>query len=112
MIRVRRGDLIIGAAKGNYFGRPRPGLIVQSNQYPALDSVLVCPITTDLRLRHAVRVRLAPSESGLTQVSNVMVDKVLPMPKAKITEVIGRPSPAQMRRVDAALCLIFGLPMK
>jgi hypothetical protein len=44
-----------------------------------------------------MRVRLTPTPSGLQSLSDVMVDKVLPMPRAKIAQV------------DAALAFALGL---
>lgn len=111
MIEVRRGDLIIGAAKGDFFGSPRPCVVVQADRYPELDSVLVCPTTTDLGTPRPMRVRSPPTRSGLKKLSDVMVDKMLPMSRAKIGQVVGRLPPAQMRSVEACLMAVLDLTL-
>lgn len=112
MIAVRRGDLIIGVAKGNYFGRARPSIVVQADRYHDLASVLVCPTTTDLRVSRPMRVRLKLPKGRSSILSDVMVDKMLPMPRDQIGRVICRLPPAQMRLVEAALAAMLGLPMR
>lgn len=45
---TQRGDLVTVALPGAY-GKPRPALVTQSDLLAELESVLVCPITSDLR---------------------------------------------------------------
>ena len=45
---IRRGDIVLAAAAGDY-GKPRPWLVVQVDRYNNAErpsSVLVCPFTT------------------------------------------------------------------
>jgi PemK-like, MazF-like toxin of type II toxin-antitoxin system len=45
---VKRGAIVVVAAKGAYTGKPRPALILQSDLFnPTHQSVTICPITSD-----------------------------------------------------------------
>ncbi|HEV3076187.1 MAG TPA: type II toxin-antitoxin system PemK/MazF family toxin, partial [Thermoanaerobaculia bacterium] len=45
---MRRGSIVVVAAKGPYTGKPRPALVVQSDLFnPTHSSVTICPITSD-----------------------------------------------------------------
>jgi mRNA interferase MazF len=79
---VRRGDLVTVSAPGNH-GKPRPAVIVQSDWLIATDSVLVnAPL---------YRLTIEPSDAnGLKAPSQVMIDKIVAIPRKKCGRVIGR----------------------
>lgn len=43
---IQRGDLVVVALSGDY-GKPRPALVVQSDDFQALPSVTVLRITSE-----------------------------------------------------------------
>lgn len=44
---MRRGDVVTVAERGGDFtGKPRPAVIIQSDLFAALDSVTICPLTS------------------------------------------------------------------
>ena len=43
---MQRGDLVTVSLQGDY-GKPRPALIVQSDLLTDLESVVLCPVTSD-----------------------------------------------------------------
>ena len=45
---MRRGQFVTVATSGDY-GKPRPALVVQSDLFAELPSVVICPLTTTLR---------------------------------------------------------------
>ena len=45
---IHRGDLVTVALQGD-FGKPRPALVVQTNLLSELESVIVAPVTSELR---------------------------------------------------------------
>jgi mRNA interferase MazF len=45
---VRLGDLVTIALQGD-FGKPRPGLVIQSDLFYAHASVTILPVTSELR---------------------------------------------------------------
>lgn len=106
---MKRGDFVTVAMQGD-FGKPRPALVVQSDALAALQSVVVCPLTSDASGLGAVRVAIQPSEAnGLRRVSYVMVDKVMVVLREKTGAAFGSASAAEMGEVDKALMLVLGL---
>jgi len=105
---ARRGDLVTVALPGDD-GKPRPALVIQSDLLAELESVLVCPITSDLR-DTLFRVTVEPSRSnGLRKISQVMVDKTAPMSRAQLSEPMGSLDGARLKAVERALMLVAGL---
>ena len=105
---MRRGDLISVVLVRDY-GKPRPAIIVQSDQFQHLDSVTVVPLTSDRVKQEVFRVQLEPSdENGLRQKSQVMIDKVAALQRAKIGALIGRVADDDMAAVDRALAAFLG----
>ncbi len=87
------------------YGKPRPALVLQSNLYAELDSIVVVPITTDLR-NDAPLFRLAvdpTAENGLRKPSQLMVDKVSAVVKARIDRKIGHADGPLMAQVSTML---------
>jgi mRNA interferase MazF len=105
---VNRGDLITIALPGDY-GKPRPALVVQSDAFRT-ESVTVLRLTSDLHTAPLIRITVAPTvENGLARPSQIMVDKAVSVPRAKIGQRIGRVYPATMHEVDRALARFLGL---
>jgi mRNA interferase MazF len=105
---TQRGDLVSVALQGDY-GKPRPALIIQSDLLADLDSVVLCPITSDLR-NAVFRVTIEPNPAnGLRALSQVMVDKLATLPRAKVSEALGRLDDERMKVVDRTLLLVVGV---
>lgn len=105
---TQRGDLVTVSLQGD-FGKPRPALVVQSDLLDALPTLMLCPISSELRDAD-FRVLVQPtSGNGLRQPSQVMVDKVSTLPRGKVGAVFGRLEPDRLRDVDRALLLVLGL---
>ena len=107
---MRRGDFVTIALPGDY-GKPRPALIIQDDAFTALDSVTVARLSSDLYAAPLVRIDVAPSaENGLRLPSQIMIDKLVTVPKSRIGERIGQAEPQLVQRVNAALARFLGLP--
>ena len=105
---TRRGDLVTVALQGDY-GKPRPALVVQTDLLKDLDSVVLCPVTSELR-NAVFRVTLEPdAANGLRTLSQVMVDKLSTLPRTRISKPFGRLDEDRMKAVDRALLLVVGL---
>lgn len=105
---MRRGDVISVALPRDY-GKPRPAIIVQSDEFEHLESVTVVPLTSDRLSLEVFRVRLEPSgQNGLRQTSQVMIDKMATLPRAKVGALIGHISEEDMTLVDRALAAFLG----
>ena len=105
---MQRGDLVTVSLQGDY-GKPRPALIVQSDLLTDLESVVLCPVTSDLR-NAAFRVTVEPNPAnGLRALSQVMVDKLSTLPRTEISEPFGRLDDERMKAIDRALLLVVGV---
>ena len=102
---MTRGDVVVVATKGAYSGKPRPALVVQSNLFNETHaSLTVCPITSDCIDAPLFRVAVPPgARTGLRAPSQVMVDKILSVPRSSIAKEIGRCESAELGAVDDAL---------
>jgi mRNA interferase MazF len=106
---VKRGDIITVSARGDY-GKPRPGVIVQSDLISITDSVLVALITSSLTYAPLLRLNLEPSpENKLKVTSQIMMDKILAFPRSKCGKIIGRLSDSEILTLNQLLSVIFGL---
>jgi mRNA interferase MazF len=105
---VKRGDLITVAMPGA-FGKSRPAVVVQANDFDALDTLTFLPLTSDVRPARAFRVTVDPTVSnGLRQVSQVLADKCSTLRLDKIGPVFGKLSDQEMTQVDRALAVFLG----
>lgn len=93
------------AARGAYTGKPRPALVVQSDLFnPVHGSISVCPITSDCIDAPLFRVVLLPgTRTGLRTTSQVMIDKIVSVPREAISRHIGEIDADGLAQVDAAL---------
>lgn len=96
---------MVVATRGAYTSKPRPAVVVQSDLFTATHaSVTICPVTADVTDAPLFRITVLPgSRSGLTQVSQVMVDKVVSVPREAIGRVIGQCDENEVAAVDDAL---------
>jgi len=106
---LRRGDLVIVSAPGNY-GKPRPAIVIQSDWLRANDSVLVALLTSALADAPLYRLQIEPSATnGLRAPSQVMVDKIVAMPREKCGAVIGRLDESGLIALNHMLSVVIGL---
>jgi len=108
---VKRGDIVLAAAKGD-FGKVRPNLVVQSDLLnPTHASVLVCLLESGhLTGGNTFRIPVPPTAgNGLDRPSEVMVDKVAAIRTDRVRQVIGRIDDDTMKAVDRALLVVLGL---
>jgi mRNA interferase MazF len=105
---MRRGDLVTIALQGD-FGKPRPGLVIQSDLFNAHPSVTILPVTSELRDAPLFRITVEPSEiNGLNKSSQVMIDKPQTLARNKIGETFGRLDDDAMLGINRALAVFLG----
>jgi mRNA interferase MazF len=104
-VAVKRGTIVVVAARGPYTGKPRPAVIVQSDLFnPTHASVTVCPITSDIVDAPLFRLTLPPgSRTGLKAVCQVMLDKIVSVPRDAIAEEIGECDARELEATDEGL---------
>jgi mRNA interferase MazF len=107
---MKRGDLVAAVAPGAY-GKPRPYLLLQSDAFnPTHDSFTVAPLTSHIVGAPLFRITVEPSPiNGLRSVSQVMIDKLVTLPRAKLGPVIGVLHSDVMQRVNRSLAVWLGL---
>lgn len=106
---MKRGEIWIAAGKG-YASKPRPVVIVQDDRFSALNSVTVCPFTSDPTDAPLFRLPIEPNQrNGLQKVSRMMVDKITTVPKSRVDNCIGRLDAADIRRFNRAAVVFLGL---
>lgn len=102
---MTRGEIVVIAVKGTYSGKPRPALVVQSDLFNETHaSLTVCPITSDCVDAPLFRVAVPPGvRTGLHAPSQVMVDKVLSVPRSSIAKGIGQCNADELSTIEDAL---------
>jgi mRNA interferase MazF len=106
---MKRGEVWTVSGAG-YAGKPRPALIIQDHAFSSLDSMTICPITSDPDDLEFFRISLLPSdENGLRLPSHVMADKIITLPKNKLGKRIGVLDADDLRRVETAIMIFLGL---
>jgi mRNA interferase MazF len=106
---MRRGDLVSVAIQGD-FGKPRPALVIQSDQYDGHATVTVLPVTSTLVAAPLFRITLQPSpENGLHKLSQVMSDKAMTVKRDKVGPTFGRIDADSMVEVERCLAVFLGI---
>lgn len=107
---MRRGDVVTVAVRGDY-GKPRPAVVVQSDLFnDTHPSMTILPLSSAIVDAPLIRLTVDPGrENGLTRASQVMVDKVLTLPREKVGKAIGRLDEDLMIRITRALAMWLGI---
>jgi len=106
---VRRADLVSVALQGDY-GKPRPGLVVQSDLFSEHPSVTILPVTSELRDAPLFRIAVTPDGvNNLRKPSQVMIDKAQTVSRSKVGDTFGRLDAETMLQIQRALMLFLGL---
>ncbi|MBU2841016.1 type II toxin-antitoxin system PemK/MazF family toxin [Acidithiobacillus thiooxidans] len=104
-----RGDLVTIAMQGD-FGKPRPALVIQANQFSEHNSVTVLPITSTIVAAPLLRLTVHPSaENGLQKPSQVMVDKTMTVKRDKVGPAFGRIDADALVEIERCLAVFLGI---
>ncbi|MBS3911985.1 MAG: type II toxin-antitoxin system PemK/MazF family toxin [Hydrogenophaga sp.] len=106
---MMRGDLVTIATQGD-FGKPRPALVIQANQFSEHTSATVLPITSTLVAAPLLRVTVQPNaENGLQKPSQVMVDKAMTVKRDKAGPAFGRIDADTLVEIERCLAVFLGI---
>jgi len=106
---MKRGDLVTIAVQGD-FGKPRPALVIQADQFVETASVTVLPVTSTLVPAPLLRITLEPNpDNGLQKASQVMIDKAVTVRRDKVGEPFGRVEATELVEVDRCLAVFLGI---
>jgi len=109
---MNQGDLVSIAVQGD-FGKPRPALIVQSDQFGEHTSVTVLLVSSTLVDAPLLRVTVQPKpENGLQKPSQVMVDKAMTVKRGKLGESSGNLNAEEMTQIERCLAVFLGIAKK
>lgn len=106
---MSRGDFVTIAMQGD-FGKPRPALVIQSDQFNEHATVTVLLVSSKLVDAPLLRVAVQPSEiNGLQKPSQVMIDKAMTVKRDKLGEAFGSASDEVMLEVGRCLAVFLGI---
>lgn len=106
---MKRGDFVTVAMQGD-FGKPRPALVIQSDQFDEHATVTILPVTGTLVEAPLLRVTIQPSEAnGLQKASQVMIDKAMTVKRDKLGDAFGSASDAAMLEIGRCLAVFMGI---
>lgn len=104
-----RGAFVTISMQGD-FGKPRPALVIQADQFSEHTSVTVLPVTSTLVAAPLLRITIEPSvENGLQKPSQVMIDKALSVKRDKLGEAFGHIDTDTMVQVERCLAVFLGI---
>ncbi|MFK5926376.1 MAG: type II toxin-antitoxin system PemK/MazF family toxin, partial [Desulfuromusa sp.] len=85
-------------------------LVIQSNQFEALATVTVLPVTSTLIDAPLFRILLEPSDTNqLFKKSQIMVDKVMSLKLDKIGNTFGEVDENVLLEVSRSLAVFLGI---
>lgn len=104
-----RGDFVSIAISGD-FGKPRPALVIQADQFDEQATVTVLLVSSTLVNAPLFRITVQPSEgNGLQKPSQVMVDKAMTVKRDKLGQAFGRIDSDAMVEVERCLAVFLGI---
>ena len=106
---MMRGDFVTIAMQGD-FGKPRPALVIQTDQFGEHTTVTVLPVTSTLVAAPLLRITVQPGVgNGLQKPSQVMVDKAMTVKRDKIGQAFGRIDVDVMVEIERCLAVFLGI---
>jgi mRNA interferase MazF len=108
---MHRGDIMLVADRsgGDYGGKPRPAVVVQSERFEDTGSVAVCLLTTRQTGAALLRIPVATGgESGLRVPSRIAVEKLMSVRRERLGARIGRISDEESLALNRSLAVFLG----
>lgn len=105
---MRRGDLVTVAMPGD-FGKPRPALVIQSDQFDTTATLTILLVSSTSVDAPLLRLSIEPTEeNGLHKPSQVMIDKAMTVKRNRLGTTFGRLDDDTMISVNRLLALFLG----
>ena len=106
---MRRGELVTVAMPGD-FGKPRPALVIQADQFDHTGTVTVLLVSGTLVDAPLIRLTVQPTPANsLHKPSQVMVDKAMSVKRDRLGPVFGRLDDEAMLSVTRSLAVFLGI---
>ena len=107
---MKRGEIWTMAGGSGYASKPRPVVIIQDDVFDATASIIVCLVTSEAIEAPILRLPVDPtSDNGLHQTSDLMVDKVVTVPRGRLGQRIGQLGDDDLLRLNRSLLVFLGL---
>ena len=104
-----RGDFVTIALQGD-FGKPRPALVIQANQFDEHATITVLLVSSTLVDAPLFRITVQPSaENGLQKPSQVMIDKAMTVKRDKVGQTFGRIDADTLVEIERCLAVFLGI---
>ncbi len=108
---MKRGEVWTVSGGAEYAGKPRPAVILQSDKFVNTDSITLCLMTSQCEDEYEIRIDIRPNGTNdLSKPSQIMVDKMSTVPRAKLGEHIGFLGEEKMSQLESAMMKFLGLP--
>ncbi|WP_194945214.1 type II toxin-antitoxin system PemK/MazF family toxin [Limnohabitans sp. DM1] len=106
---MMRGDFVTIAMQGD-FGKPRPALVIQADQFGEHATVTVLPVSSTLVAAPLLRITVQPSDgNGLQKPSQVMIDKTVTVKLDKVGPAFGHIDTDTMVEIERCLAVFLGI---
>jgi mRNA interferase MazF len=106
---MKRGDLVSIAVQGD-FGKPRPALVIQSDNFDSHATVTVLLVSSALVDAPLFRITVHPTPgNGLQKPSQIMVDKAMTVKRDKIGAAFGSLGSVHMLEIERCLAVFLGI---
>ncbi|MCL5061166.1 MAG: type II toxin-antitoxin system PemK/MazF family toxin [Candidatus Thermoplasmatota archaeon] len=106
---MNRGNFVTIAMQGD-FGKPRPALVIQSDQFNEHATVTVLLVSSTLVDAPLFRVTVQPDKiNNMQKPSQVMVDKAMTVKRDKLGEAFGSAGDEVMLEVGRCLAVFLGI---
>lgn len=113
-MQIKRGDIYyadLSPVVGSEQGGVRPVLIVQNdigNKYSP--TVIAAAITSQInKAKLPTHIEIRAEDYGLSKDSVILLEQIRTIDKKRLREKIGRLDPRNMRKVNSAIEISFGL---
>ena len=106
---MNRGSFVTIAMQGD-FGKSRPALVIQSDQFNEHATVTVLLVSSTLVDAPLFRVTVQPDKTNnMQKPSQVMVDKAMTVKRDKLGEAFGSAGDEIMLEVGRCLAVFLGI---
>jgi len=106
---MNRGSFVTIAMQGD-FGKPRPALVIQSDQFNEHATVTVLLVSSTLVDAPLFRVTVQPDKTNnMQKPSQVMVDKAITVKRDKLGPAFGSAGDEIMLEVGRCLAVFLGI---
>ena len=104
-----RGE-VWSVSAGGYASKPRPAIVVQSDNVQGVGSTILCLLTSEKNDAVNTRIEVDPSkENGLEKTSYIMTDKIVSVRRESLGQKIGKLEKKHIALMNQSLKDVLGL---